>query len=211
MAFKSFQVTLLCQIQCLSKLRYFPLISYFLGRLTYPLLKERSIRYHCKPRWLLLTFRPEKFVRSSRDVFYNAELHHLSKKGVIPPPVYSIDNLDHAWLATVNEERARKKEAKVLDWMLEDVIEASEQICLVKMLAEALANGINEESKCDVCRGVGYPVFLRFWCLFSWIVKKAMKLCFAISVMSVFINCVMALERSPKVRGSADDVNLASI
>ncbi|VUZ51487.1 unnamed protein product, partial [Hymenolepis diminuta] len=36
--------------------------------------------------------------------------------------------------------------------MLEDVIEAAEQICHVKMLSEALANGISDESKCDVCR-----------------------------------------------------------
>ncbi|KAM7537949.1 hypothetical protein Aperf_G00000076637 [Anoplocephala perfoliata] len=100
------------------------------------------------------TPKPEKLVRSSRDAFYDPELHHISKKGVVLPPVYNIDNLDQAWLATVNEERVEKKKARVLEWMLEDVIEASEQICLVKMLSEALANGISEESKCDVCRGL---------------------------------------------------------
>ncbi|KAM3178245.1 hypothetical protein ACTXT7_002954 [Hymenolepis weldensis] len=96
--------------------------------------------------------KPEKLVRSSRDAFYNPQLHHISKKGVVPPPIYNIDNLDYAWLSVANEERVKNNEEKLAEWMLEDVIEAAEQICHVKMLSEALANGISDESKCDVCR-----------------------------------------------------------
>ncbi|VUZ51488.1 unnamed protein product, partial [Hymenolepis diminuta] len=53
---------------------------------------------------------PEKLVRSSRDAFYNPQLHHISKKGVVPPPIYNIDNLDYAWLSVANEERMKNKE-----------------------------------------------------------------------------------------------------
>ncbi|KAL5110854.1 Protein Jade-1 [Taenia crassiceps] len=87
-----------------------------------------------------------------------ADLPVVKRKGIIASPAYNMDDLDHAWVATVNEERARLHQEKIQDWMLEDVLDAAEQICFVKSHLSALTDeGLknleyDEDAKCDICQ-----------------------------------------------------------
>ncbi|VDK35827.1 unnamed protein product [Taenia asiatica] len=102
--------------------------------------------------------KPGKLIRCFRDEHYNPDVHHVSKKGIVAAPVYNMDDLDQAWVATVNEERARLQQEKIQDWMLEDVLDAAEQICFVKSHLSALTDeGLknleyDEDAKCDICQ-----------------------------------------------------------
>lgn len=68
-------------------------------------------------------------------------------------------------MATVNEERARLQQEKIQDWMLEDVLDAAEQICFVKSHLSTLTDEgfknleYDEDAKCDICQSV---------CFFFW-------------------------------------------
>ncbi|KAH9282793.1 Protein Jade-1 [Echinococcus granulosus] len=101
---------------------------------------------------------PDKLIRCFRDEHYNPDVHHVSKKGIVASPVYNIDDLDQAWVTTVNEERTRLQQERIQDWMLEDVLDAAEQICFVKshlstLTDEGLKNlEYDEDAKCDVCQ-----------------------------------------------------------
>ncbi|VDD82588.1 unnamed protein product [Mesocestoides corti] len=101
---------------------------------------------------------PDKLIRCSRDEFYAPAVHHVSKKGIGALVCYNLDDLDYAWLATVNEERECLCEEKVQDWMLEDVMEAAEQICFIKSRLDSSALEVNknpefdENARCDICQ-----------------------------------------------------------
>ncbi|KAL5970526.1 Protein Jade-1 [Taenia solium] len=102
--------------------------------------------------------KPGKLIRCFRDEHYNPDVHHVSKKGIVASPAYNMDDLDQAWVATVNEERARLQQEKIQDWMLEDVLDAAEQICFVKSHLIALTDEgfknleYDEDAKCDICQ-----------------------------------------------------------
>nr|VZI46322.1 unnamed protein product [Spirometra erinaceieuropaei] len=99
---------------------------------------------------------PNKLIRCTRDEFYDANLHHVSKKGVISSVFYQLDELDNAWLQTVNEERECLGEERIQDWMIESVFETAEEIAYIKSKDDALSNEekpieFDENTRCDVC------------------------------------------------------------
>ncbi|CAH8627010.1 unnamed protein product [Dicrocoelium dendriticum] len=72
-------------------------------------------------------------------------------------PAYHLDNLDCAWISTVNEERECLDMVLITDWMLEVVMEALEHLTYVKMHEklkelEAQTLEFDENAKCDVCQ-----------------------------------------------------------
>jgi len=56
-------------------------------------------------------FRPKKFVRISRDDYFNSEDHHLSTTPARAEKAcaYDLDDTDIAWLEVFNGERAQVK------------------------------------------------------------------------------------------------------
>jgi len=57
----------------------------------------------------ILYFRPKKFVRISRDDYFNSEDHHLSTTPAKAEKAcaYDLDDADIAWLEIFNGERAQ--------------------------------------------------------------------------------------------------------
>ncbi|VDM16260.1 unnamed protein product [Hydatigera taeniaeformis] len=143
---------------CLGRLCPCVYICIHVGGLISRLLKGRRVPVLCKCDNQHYTLRPGKLIRCFRDEHYNPNVHHVSKKGIIASPTYNIDDLDQAWVVTVNEERARLQQEKIQDWMLEDVLDAAEQICFVKSRLNALTDqGLknleyDEDAKCDICQ-----------------------------------------------------------
>ncbi|VDN41013.1 unnamed protein product [Dibothriocephalus latus] len=107
---------------------------------------------------------PNKLIRCTRDEFYDANIHHVSKKAVISSAFYQLDELDHAWLQTVNEERECLGEEKIQDWMIENIFEIAEEIAYIKSKDETLSNEkksieFDENTRCDVCLSVSFVTF----------------------------------------------------
>ncbi len=125
-------------------------------------LNERSRRVHCKLKFIFIKCtRPDKLIRHCRDELYDPEVHHVSKKGVGALPIYQFDDLDAAWLGTVNEERECLGEDRIHEWMLEDVVEAAEEAyCIKRRTANPADESLNnlefdEDARCDICQSVG--------------------------------------------------------
>lgn len=60
-------------------------------------------------RHCVVFFRPKKFIRISRDDYFNAEDHHLSTTPTRAEKAcaYDLDDNDIAWLEIFNGERAK--------------------------------------------------------------------------------------------------------
>lgn len=122
-----------------------------------------------------------------------------------------MDDLDQAWIATVNEERLHHKQEKIQDWMLEDVLEAAEQICFLKTHLSAL-NGepnkdleFDEDAKCDICQSVDSLSYLTAY-RFSIMARMEMSWYFVNPVLCVCTKPAMAFPICLLVLGSVETV-----
>lgn len=75
--------------------------------------------------------------------------------------------MDTTWLAIVNEERECLGGNRIQEWMLENVMEAAEEICYIKrrtasaIEAESVNNPeFDANARCDICQSVCFSLYL---------------------------------------------------
>ncbi|KAK1127245.1 hypothetical protein K0M31_003789 [Melipona bicolor] len=102
---------------------------------------------------------PKKFVRISRDDYFNPEDHHLSTTPARAEKAcaYDLDDTDIAWLDVLNGERAQAGQLPITESQLERVIEELEIRCWERIQTivkneEGLGIEYDENVICDVCR-----------------------------------------------------------
>ncbi|XP_047345699.1 PHD finger protein rhinoceros [Vespa velutina] len=102
---------------------------------------------------------PKKFIRISRDDYFNPEDHHLSTTPARAEKAcaYDLDDTDIAWLDVLNGERAQAGQLPITESELERVIEELELRCWERIQTivkneEGLGIEYDENVICDVCR-----------------------------------------------------------
>ncbi|KAJ8666907.1 hypothetical protein QAD02_008569 [Eretmocerus hayati] len=102
---------------------------------------------------------PKKFLRITRDDFFNPEDHYLSNTPARAEKAcaYDLDDTDIAWLEVLNGERALCGQSSITETQLERVIEELEHRCWDKIQTivkneEGLGIEYDENVICDVCR-----------------------------------------------------------
>ncbi|XP_043492959.1 PHD finger protein rhinoceros [Polistes fuscatus] len=102
---------------------------------------------------------PKKFIRISRDDYFNPEDHHLSTTPTRAEKAcaYDLDDTDIAWLDVFNGERAQAGQLPITESELEHVIEELEVRCWERIQTivkneEGLGIEYDENVICDVCR-----------------------------------------------------------
>ncbi|XP_034952499.1 PHD finger protein rhinoceros [Chelonus insularis] len=102
---------------------------------------------------------PKKFIRISRDDYFNPEEHHLSAtpSRAEKACAYDLDDTDIAWLDVLNGERAQAGQLAISESQLERVIEELEVRCWERIQTivkneEGLGIEYDENVICDVCR-----------------------------------------------------------
>lgn len=84
---------------------------------------------HIVTKFCIVCFRPKKFIRISRDDYFNSEDHHISTTPARAEKAcaYDLDDTDIAWLEVFNGERAQVINNKV------DYIIAIDRLSLFKI------------------------------------------------------------------------------
>ncbi|XP_014484114.1 PREDICTED: PHD finger protein rhinoceros [Dinoponera quadriceps] len=102
---------------------------------------------------------PKKFIRITRDDYFNSEDHHLSTTPARAEKAcaYDLDDADIAWLDIFNGERAQAGQLPITESQLERVMEELEVRCWERIQTivkneEGLGIEYDENVICDVCR-----------------------------------------------------------
>ncbi|KAG5445592.1 Protein Jade-1 [Clonorchis sinensis] len=116
----------------------------------------RRIAVNGNPRKLPYKTNPSKLWHDMNDQRFDDSLHCILDVRKRTPSSYQIDNLDYAWISIVNEERDCLDLPVITDAMLEDIMEALEQLTFLKMHQklkelEAQTLEFDENARCDIC------------------------------------------------------------
>lgn len=96
--------------------------------------------------------------RGSVDDNFDSNKHCLAEKN-FKCSFYHLDDLDYAWIFTVNEERECLGQVLLEDWMLEAILSTLEYLAYVKMdekMKEIELHDLefDENARCDICLSV---------------------------------------------------------
>nr|CAH8848257.1 unnamed protein product [Trichobilharzia regenti] len=100
---------------------------------------------------------PDKLRVELVDGNFDDTIHCVVDKKIKKASYYHIDDLDQAWISTLNEERQCLGQTPIKEWMLEKVITTLEYLTYVKMREKIKEIDMqclefDENARCDICQ-----------------------------------------------------------
>ncbi|CAH8536735.1 unnamed protein product [Heterobilharzia americana] len=116
----------------------------------------KKLNLNCPKRHANRLVMPEKLRVECVDENYDEAIHCLVDKKIKKASYYHVDDLDYAWIATVNEERECLGQVLIEDWMLEKIITTLEYLTYIKMREKIKEIDVqclefDENARCDIC------------------------------------------------------------
>ncbi|CAH8848316.1 unnamed protein product [Trichobilharzia szidati] len=100
---------------------------------------------------------PDKLRVEYVDGNFDDTIHCVVDKKIERASYYHMDDLDEAWISTLNEERQCLGQTSIKEWMLEKVITTLEYLTYVKMREKIKEIDMqclefDENARCDICQ-----------------------------------------------------------